>query len=116
MVSTKDKKTTVSIIRYGMGDGPEELRVLLLKNYLTLLEEGTLPAFITLYADGVKLALIGSPVLEQLASLEKKGVKILICKTCLNYFGKTGEVAAGTVATMVDIMDAQNYCDKLIVL
>lgn len=115
-MNVNDKRTTVSITRYGMGEGPEELRLVLVKNYLTLLAEGVLPSFITLYADGVKLALKDSPVLEQLRLLEEKGVRILICKTCLNYFGKLDDVAVGTVATMVDIMDAQNYCDKLIAL
>lgn len=115
-MSVNDAKRTISINRYGMGDAPEELRITLVKNYLTLLNEGVLPSFITLYADGVKLALNGSPVLEQLSVLEKKGVKILICKTCLTYYGQLDNVGVGTVATMVDIMDAQNYCDKLIVL
>lgn len=112
----KNAKITISINRYGMGDAPEELKITLVKNYLSLLNEGVLPSFITLYADGVKLALNDSPVFEQLSVLESKGVKILICKTCLSYFGKMDEVGVGTIATMVDIMDAQNYCDKLIVL
>ncbi len=111
------EKTTITINRFGMGDGPEELRIILAQNYLTLTAENpVLPAYICLYADGVKLAVEGSPVLEQLKVLDEKGVKILICKTCLNFYGLMDRVAVGTVATMVDIIGAQNYCDKSIVL
>lgn len=110
-------KTTIVINREGMGEAPAELSLLLIQNYLTLLlEDDALPAYICLYAGGVKLTVDGSPVLEQLRALEARGVNLLICKTCLNYYGLTERVAAGTVATMVDIMGAQKHCDKVIVL
>ncbi len=113
----KKEKVTVTINRYGMGDAPEELRMILVKNYLTLTAEGeAFPTYICLYADGVRLAVEGSPVTEQLKILEERGVNILICKTCLGFYGLTEKVTVGTVATMVDIIGAQNNCDKSIVL
>lgn len=112
-----NNKTTIVINRNGMGVGPHELTSVLVKNYLGLVAESApLPSYICLYAEGVKLVLADSPVIEELRYLESKGVTILICKTCLNYFNVLEEVKVGTVATMVDIMGAQTNCDKVIVL
>lgn len=113
---TTNKKVTIVINRNGMGHADEQLTSVLIKNYLTLLMEGDLPAYICLYAEGVKLAIDGSSVIEELRALEEAGVNILICKTCLNFYNALDKVAAGTVATMVDIMGAQTNCDKVIVL
>ena len=108
-------KITVVINRFGMGDAPEELSLTLVKNYLSLMaQEEMLPSYICLYANGVKLVLEGSPVIEELKALEEKGTKILICKTCLNYFNAVDKTLLGTVATMVDIIGAQTNCDKVI--
>lgn len=111
-----NKKVTIVINRNGMGQADEQLSLTLIKNYLTLLQEGDLPSYICMYAEGVKLTLNDSPVLEELKALEQAGVAILICKTCLNFYESLDKVAVGTVATMVDIMGAQTHCDKVIVL
>ena len=113
---TNNKKVTIVINRNGMGQADEQLTSVLIKNYLTLLLEEDLPAYICFYAEGVKLSVEGSGVIEELKALEDKGVKILICKTCLNYYNALDKVKVGTIATMVDIMGAQTNCEKVIVL
>ena len=71
-----NKKVTIVINRNGMGHADEQLTSVLIKNYLTLLMEGDLPAYICLYAEGVKLAIDGSSVIEELRALEEAGVEV----------------------------------------
>ena len=73
------------VSREGMGSGPPELQRRLLSTYLCLLLENrwTLLA-VCFYTDGVKLLTDGSPVLEPLRALEAAGVRLIVCKTCLN--------------------------------
>lgn len=52
----------------------------------TLTESSPKPESLIFMNSGVKLAVEGSPVLESLENLEKAGVTILVCGTCLNYF------------------------------
>ncbi|MFA7116478.1 MAG: DsrE family protein [Bacteroidales bacterium] len=110
-------RTTVVFNSFGMGDADNKLSHLLAKNFLTLtLDEKELPKYICFYAEGIKLTLNDSPVLEEIKKLEEKGVIILICKTCSIHYGVLERVSCGTVATMLDIMGAMNNTDKVITL
>lgn len=109
-------KTVIVINRNGMGDAPEELGYKLVQTHLSLLQGEWLPSAICLYAEGVKLTVNGSPVLDQLQELSQQGVLILICSTCLNYYGLIDEVVVGTVGGMNDIMDVQHHANKVITL
>lgn len=98
--------TVVFIPAYGLGKGPEELQEILIRGFLHALNEvDPLPDTIIFINTGVKLAVEGSPVLEDLKALEEKGVEILICGTCLNYFGLTDKVAVGSVSNMYSIAE-----------
>lgn len=109
--------TLIVINRDGMGYADTELRHKLITTYLTLLDEnGVLPGAICFYADGVKLALEGSPVLERLQSLEAKGVRLILCKTCIDYFGVQDQMRVGLIGGMTDIVSAQGAADKVITL
>ncbi|RMF71132.1 MAG: sulfurtransferase-like selenium metabolism protein YedF, partial [Acidobacteria bacterium] len=55
------------------------------------------------YNAGVKLCCEGSPALDDLRALEARGVEILACGTCLNYFGLADRLAAGRVTDMLEI-------------
>lgn len=110
-------KTTIVVNRNGMGVGHPDLTQKLISNYFTImLEELSFPAYICFYAEGVKLTIDGSPILSELKELEKRGVNILICRTCLSFYDAIDRVNVGCVATMYDIMGAQNNSDKVIVL
>jgi len=114
-VSTND--TVILVTSNGMGKGPEELQLLLIGKYLQLLGQGEdFPAAICFYTEGVKMVIDGSPVLEQLAALEKKGVRLIVCSTCLNYFGLADKVKIGIVGGMTDILEAQLRAGKVITL
>ena len=118
MAETPLRQSLVILItRDGMGHADKALQHQLMVKYLSLLDEhNQLPAAICLYSDGVKLAVQGSPVISQLRSLEAKGVRLILCSTCLNYFGLANRVQAGIVGGMTDIIEAQWRADKVITL
>ena len=100
-----------------MGEAEPELQLKLAGTYFKLLNENDLlPAAICFYTDGVKLAVKDSPVLESLKSLADKGVRLILCSTCLNYFNLTEKVKVGIVGGMTDIIEAQMKAGKVITL
>jgi hypothetical protein len=107
--------TAILVTNYGMGNGPEELRLMLMTKYLQLLvPDEYLPSVICFYSDGVKLLVDGSPVLELLKMLEKKGVRLIVCSTCINYYGIAGKIKTGIVGGMTDIIESQHRAAKVI--
>lgn len=111
------KDTLVVITREGMGSAEAALQEKLIGTWLTLLLQGeALPGAICFYTDGVKLAVEGSPVLGQLARLEERGVHLILCKTCLDFFGLAEKVRVGVVGGMGDILAAQTVARKIITL
>ncbi|MCS7011931.1 MAG: DsrE family protein [Anaerolineales bacterium] len=107
----------ILITKEGMGSADVSLQHKLLDTYLKLLmENDSLPAAICFYTDGVKLVVEGSPFLERLSQIEQKGVRLIICSTCLNYFGLSEKVRVGIVGGMTDILEAQIKANKVITL
>jgi len=109
------KNTIILLTSNGMGKADEKLQLTLIGKYFELLlQGGSLPAAICFYTDGVKLVCEGSPVIESLRSLESKGVHLIVCSTCLNYFSLTEKVQVGIVGGMGDILEAQAKAEKVI--
>jgi intracellular sulfur oxidation DsrE/DsrF family protein len=107
----------IMVTNDGMGKADAELQHKLLGTYLRLLDEhDQLPMVICFYTDGVKMAVDGSPVLGQLKSLESKGVRLILCSTCLNHFGLADKVQVGIVGGMTDIIEAQWKAEKIITI
>lgn len=107
----------ILVTRDGMGSAEPALQHKLVDTFLALVEENDkLPGAICFYTDGVKLVVEGSPILERLASLEAKGVHLVICKTCLDFYGLADKVKVGVVGGMGDIVAAQWTADKVITL
>ncbi len=48
--------------------------------------------------------------------MEQEGVRLIICSTCLDYFGLTDKVRVGIVGGMPDIIEAQGKAGKVITL
>lgn len=114
---SENRSTVILITRKGMGEAEQPLPTNLLKTYLTLLRDSeTLPDVICFYTEGVKLAVEGSPVLELLQDVEMKGVRLLLCSTCLNFYQLMDQVRVGIVGGMADIIEAQRRADKVISL
>jgi sulfur relay (sulfurtransferase) complex TusBCD TusD component (DsrE family) len=112
-----DSETVLLVTRNGMGDAEPALQQKLITTYFKLLDEhNILPAAICFYTNGVQLAVEGSPVLGLLRSLQSKGVRLILCSTCLTYFGLTDKVQVGIVGGMTDIIEAQRRAGKVISL
>lgn len=110
-----EKGTVYLFTRNGLGHAPEDLQRILGVNFLGLAAgSDRAPEKILLYGDGVKLACLGSDVIDALKALEKRGTRIVLCRTCLDYFGLTGKVAIGTVGTMTDIHAALEEAAKVV--
>lgn len=110
-------ETVILVNRNGMGHAEQELQIKLITTYLTLLDDhDILPAAICFYAEGIMLAVEGSPVLDRLRSLEEKGVHLILCSTCLSHYKLTDQVQVGIVGGMTDILEAQLRATKVISL
>ncbi len=100
-----------------MGRGSGELGAILMRAFLhTLGEVSTLPQRVIFYNTGVKLTVEGSEVLEDLRALEREGVEILVCGTCLGYFGLKDRIAVGQISNMYSITEAMLGASRLVVL
>jgi hypothetical protein len=109
--------TIILITKEGIGSADLTLQHKLFNTYLTLLlEYDSLPAAICFYTEGVKLVVEGSPFIERLSKIEQMGVRLIICSTCLDYFGLSGKVRIGIVGSMSDILEAQANANKVITL
>ena len=107
--------TVILVTNYGMGKSDEALQIKLLDKYLQLITDGGLLSnSICFYADGVKCTTADSPILPQLKTIEEKGVRLIVCSTCLEYLGL--EAAVGIVGGMPDIIEAQFTAEKVISL
>ncbi len=109
-----DKETLILFTRYGLGDAPAELQQKLAGILLNLLNMGTPPGVLAFYGEGVRLVCEGSPVLEPLKALAGKGTTLVICQTCLDYFGLRDQVRVGTIGGMGDIVAAMGAATKVI--
>jgi len=109
--------TVILITNEGMGKANLELQMKLVGTYFKLLiENNYLPNAVCFYTDGVKLVVNGSPVLDQLKQLEQKGVHLISCSTCLNYFALLDQVQVGIAGSMADIIEYQAKATKVITL
>ena len=114
---TNGDTTLVMITRDGMGQAEPELAHGLVRKWLTLVEEnGQLPGAICFYTSGVRLVVEGSPVLDLLARYEEAGVHLIVCSTCLEYYGIRDQLKVGIVGGMTDIIAAQWKAEKVITL
>jgi sulfur relay (sulfurtransferase) complex TusBCD TusD component (DsrE family) len=112
-----DTDTVLVFTANGMGNAEPELRLKLAKIFLGLLATGGMTGGrICFYTEGVKLACEGSPVLDELASLQRAGAELVLCKTCLDYFGLASKVKVGVVGGMPDIIEAMSEARKVITL
>lgn len=110
------KKTKLVVLSADhMGEGAEELGKILMKSFLyALTQQDELPDTILCYNGGAKLTCEGSESLEDLKDLAARGVEILTCGTCLNFYGITEKLQVGSVTNMYDIVERMSSADRVI--
>ncbi|MDP8210412.1 MAG: sulfurtransferase-like selenium metabolism protein YedF [Candidatus Stygibacter australis] len=97
---------TVFISSDSLGIGSDDLGRKLMKAFtFTLTELDTPPNRLLFMNSGVYLCLNDSDSLPNLKILADRGTDILVCGTCLNFFGVSEKLAIGKVSNMYDIAD-----------
>ena len=110
------KKTKLVVLSADhMGEGAEELGKILMKSFLyALTQQDELPDTILCYNGGAKLTCEGSESLDDLKYLAARGVEILTCGTCLNFYGISEKLQVGSVSNMYDIVERMSSADRVI--
>ena len=112
---TGQKKIMVMVANDRMGHGDDTLGEKLMVSFLkTLKEMGEELWRLVFVNNGVKLTIGGSEVLPVIKELEKEGIHILVCGTCLTHFDLLDQKQAGETTNMLDIVTAMQLADKVI--
>jgi sulfur relay (sulfurtransferase) complex TusBCD TusD component (DsrE family) len=74
----------------------------------------TKPSRLILVNSGVQLAAENSKALESLQSLSEKGVEIVCCGTCIDFYELKGKMKTGVVSNMYDIIQSMVEADRVI--
>lgn len=83
----------------------------------TLSESDNIPSYVLFMNEGVKLVTGVEPqIIDNLNTLIEKGSQVLVCGTCLNFYGLKDEIKVGTVSNMYDILGAMQEVSKVIKL
>lgn len=110
-----DKESILVLSSKYMGVGDHELGELLMKGFLFAITQlDSLPHKVLIYNTGASLSTQNSVSLEDLKTLESRGVEILTCGLCLNHLGLEEKLAVGTVTNMYVIAETMAKATKVI--
>lgn len=113
----KKEDYTVFIGKEWIGDGDTELGKNLMRMFFyTLTESEELPESVLFMNGGVKLPVGDEQIINHLKVLIEKGVDVLVCGTCLSFFGISEELKVGNVSNMYDIAGRMQKAGKVITL
>lgn len=113
MNNTLDTVLVVTGDRLGRGD--DDLGQLLMAAIInTLTEVNGRPSKMLFINRGVMLTTEGSRVLETLLALEREGVRIFSCGTCLNHYRLKEKLRVGQVTNMYDTVESLLAAGKVI--
>jgi len=102
------QRPTVLIASSYVGEDPE-LGKILIKGFIkTFLNADPMPEKIILINTAVKLACQGADeeILSALKELSEKGVEIICCGTCLDYFGLLDQLEVGVASNAYDVVQS----------
>lgn len=106
---------TVFVGRDIIGSGDRELGTNLMRMFFYTLASGDdLPQSVLFMNDGVKLPALDDQVAGHLKALQAKGVEVLVCGTCLNFYGIADKLQVGAVSNMYDIVSQMQSAAKVI--
>lgn len=98
-----------------MGRGSDELGQVLMRAYIkTMKDVSPLPRKLLFYNSGVMLTATDSDVIQPLKDLEARGVEILSCGTCLDFFHLKEKLLVGKPTNMYEIMQSMAGATKIV--
>ncbi len=108
--------TSVFIGKDHMGEGDAQLGAQLMKMFLYTLSQGSdIPSSVLIMNGGVKLPTLGEEqVIESLKTLIERGCEVLVCGTCLNFYGLSDALKVGTISNMYEIVLRMQNAAKVI--
>jgi len=90
-----------------IGTGEHELGKTLMKMFLyTASESDSPPSTLIFMNSGVRLVTENEETAAHVKKLEEAGTEVLVCGTCLDYYGLKEILKAGAVSNMYDIQSA----------
>ena len=111
------RKNLVLVGTDRLGTGDDVLGQKLIKSFLATLKEMGRELWCLVFLNaGVKLTIAGSEVLASIQELEKEGVMVLVCGTCLDHFQLLEAKQVGETTNMLDIVTHMQIADKVISL
>lgn len=115
MPATDLSDALIVISNAGLGHGDPALTRRMIGTYLrTLAEMQMKPATIAFYTAGVQLVTDDSPCLTELKALAGAGVRLLACRSCLEFYGLVDRVAVGEVGNMAQIVELQAGAKRVV--
>lgn len=115
--SSQNEDLAILITKDTLGEGDRALGEVLMKGYLyTLTEASKTPKRLMFLNAGVRLTVEGSAVIDHLRTLEEKGVEIISCGACLDYYKVKNQLLVGGIGNMYDIVEKSNAAKKTITL
>ena len=99
-----------------VGEGEYELGSNLAKMMLyTYSQSDDVPTTLIFMNSGVKLPTSDNEdIITSIKVLKEKGTDIIVCGTCLNYYGLTEKLKVGTVSNMYEIVEKMKKAAKVI--
>jgi selenium metabolism protein YedF len=114
---TAARKILVLVGTDRLGTGDDDLGRKLIASFIgTLKEMGRELWCLVLLNAGVKLAVADSEMLTSIQELEKEGVMVLVCGTCLTHFQLLEQKQVGETTNMLDIVTHMQLADQVIPL
>lgn len=108
---------TIFVNKEIIGAGNDELGKSLMKMFIYTISEGEdLPKSILFMNGGVKVPTLNGQAIEHLKVLEDKGIELLVCGACLNFYGLEEKLEVGKISNMYDITNAMKEASKVITI
>ena len=100
------KNKVILLASNQLGNGEKELGEGILETFFTILKQKEeLPVAVFCMNSGVFTLTEESLVSLQLADLEGKGVEVLACKTCVDYYELNEKLVTGKVSGMAQFVE-----------
>ncbi len=112
--SYEDTSWSVFVTEKQLGSADNELGHNLIKMYFyTLTQMDNPPSVVAFLNEGVKLPCQEEQIIDSLKALIEKGTKVMVCGTCLNFYGLMDQLGCGIVSNMYEILEAVTSCGKM---
>ena len=105
----------VALAGDSVGRGPVELGSKLVGSMLTtLVHVEPRPTHVVLYSSAVLLAADGAPTAATLGDLQRVGIEVLLCGTCVDYYELRPRIHVGTITDMLQILGVLANAAKVV--